>query len=196
VGTLSGDDFDKIAQETFNKMDTAFDFAILSKISDILNFDCLDYTAYYAKIIYDILNFDREKILVQRIRNPQLKTRLVCAFDENCYINGTGLSNILLRDKVKDSSLKFLVALLNSSLINYWFSYYFIDVNIKPEQLRKIPVKIPYDPRIFVNLVDKILIARNADPNADISKLEKQIDELVYKLYDLTEEEIKIVEGK
>ncbi len=32
--------------------------------------------------------------------------------------------------------------------------------------------------------------------NADTSALEKQIDEMVYKLYGLTEEEIEIVEGK
>lgn len=35
---------------------------------------------------------------------------------------------------------------------------------------------------------------KNSD--ADTSKLEKQIDEMVYKLYELTEEEIAIVEGK
>lgn len=37
--------------------------------------------------------------------------------------------------------------------------------------------------------------AKKSDSTADTSKLEKQIDQLVYQLYDLTEEEIKIVEG-
>jgi len=139
--------------------------------------------------------YDNEKILVQRIRNPQLKTRLVCALDESGFINGTGLSNILLKDKLKRPSLKFFLALLNSKLVNYWFSYYFIDVNIKPEQLRKVPVKIDFSETSFETIVDQILAAKAANPKADTSALEKQIDVLVYKLYELTEEEIAIIEG-
>jgi hypothetical protein len=41
-----------------------------------------------------------------------------------------------------------------------------------------------------------VLATKKANPQADTSKLEHKIDELVYKLYGLTEDEIKIVEGK
>jgi hypothetical protein len=41
-----------------------------------------------------------------------------------------------------------------------------------------------------------VLAAKRADPQADTSELESEIDQLVYELYGLTEEEIKIVEGK
>ena len=44
-------------------------------------------------------------------------------------------------------------------------------------------------------LVDQILSAKKPNPEADVSALERQIDELVYGLYDLTPEEIQIVEG-
>lgn len=125
--------------------------------------------------------FDRDKILVQRIRNPQLKTRLVCAFDQNGFINGTGLSNILLRDKIKQPSLKFLVALLNSSLINYWFGYYFIDVNIKPEQLRKIPIKKVKDETVYTILVDYVQYLKGS--KMDSTFFERLLDGLVYELY-------------
>jgi adenine-specific DNA-methyltransferase len=47
----------------------------------------------------------------------------------------------------------------------------------------------------IVTLVDQILSAKKQNPEADTSKLEKEIDELVYKLYNLNEEEIKIIEG-
>ena len=43
--------------------------------------------------------------------------------------------------------------------------------------------------------VDKILDAKHIDPNADTSALENEIDKLVYELYNLTEDEIAIVEG-
>jgi hypothetical protein len=41
----------------------------------------------------------------------------------------------------------------------------------------------------------RILLAKQQNPDADTSQLEHQIDQLVYKLYDLTEEEIKIIGG-
>ena len=44
-------------------------------------------------------------------------------------------------------------------------------------------------------LVDQILTAKHADPDADVSALENEIDKLVYALYDLTPKEIAIVEG-
>lgn len=44
------------------------------------------------------------------------------------------------------------------------------------------------------NLVDKILEIKKENPNAKIEKLESKIDNLVYQLYELSEEEIKIIE--
>lgn len=43
--------------------------------------------------------------------------------------------------------------------------------------------------------MDRILAAKKADPNADTSALEAEIDKLVYRLYDLTPEEIAVVES-
>lgn len=45
-------------------------------------------------------------------------------------------------------------------------------------------------------LVDRILAVKQRDPEADTSALEREIDQLVYSLYGLTPDEIKIVEGK
>lgn len=139
--------------------------------------------------------FDKEKILVQRIRNPKLKTRLVCAYDIDGYINGTGLSNVVLLDQYKDIySLKYIIGILNSKLINYWFSYYFIDVNIKPEQLRKIPLPKAKTNQEIITLVEKILSSKQNSPDADTSAIEREIDHKVYELYGLTDEEIRVIE--
>ena len=48
---------------------------------------------------------------------------------------------------------------------------------------------------LITNLVNEILAAKGADPAADTSNLENEIDKLVYDLYDLTDDEIAIVEG-
>ncbi|MCK7480130.1 MAG: hypothetical protein M0C28_24780 [Candidatus Moduliflexus flocculans] len=44
-------------------------------------------------------------------------------------------------------------------------------------------------------LVDRILAAKAQDAAADVCALEREIDQLVYALYDLTPEEIQIVEA-
>ena len=45
-------------------------------------------------------------------------------------------------------------------------------------------------------LADKILATKKENPQANTSHWEQEIDKLVYQLYGLTEEEIKIVEGR
>ena len=48
---------------------------------------------------------------------------------------------------------------------------------------------------LIIELVDLILGAKRANPNREVSALENEIDQIVYLLYDLTPEEIAIVEG-
>ena len=45
----------------------------------------------------------------------------------------------------------------------------------------------------LVDKVDKILVAKRANAKADTTSLEAEIDQIVYHLYGLTTEEIKIV---
>lgn len=100
-------------------------------------------------------------------------------------------------------SLKYLCAVLNSNLIA-WFMK-----NMAPTGMgmhprwKKNTVEIIPIPEIsalkqcpFIQLVDSILVAKDADPDADITEQECEIDCLVYALYGLTEEEIAAVEDK
>ena len=97
-------------------------------------------------------------------------------------------------------NIKFILALLNSKL----YRYYFIQVGeytaggafvLKKTSVEKfiIPSVSEDEQKPFISLVDKIFETKQQ--GKDSIDLEKQIDELVYKLFDLTEEEIKIVEG-
>lgn len=61
-------------------------------------------------------------------------------------------------------------------------------------ELHSIPVKIPDNFSEIIVLVDTILEAKKTDMNADISYEESKIDRLIYKLYGLTNDEIKIIE--
>ena len=70
------------------------------------------------------------------------------------------------------------------------------DYHIVPEHIRNIPIAYatPEQQEIIVNIVDNILKSKQIDSSADTSALESEIDRIVYQLYGLTEEEIKIIE--
>jgi hypothetical protein len=141
--------------------------------------------------------YDRPHILVQRIRNPRLKERIVATYDDRRFISSDGLSNLILKVDTEDPEfLKALTAILNSKVINYWFSFYYFDVNIKPEQLRQIPLKeMTKEIKVLLNArVGEILKIKEENANSNTEKIEKEIDEVVYQLYGLTKGEIDIIE--
>lgn len=105
--------------------------------------------------------------------------------------------------KISGYDLKYLLACLNSDFIkNYWKSKYSDNKatfpKIKGFQLKELPIPpaTPAQQKPIIDLVDKILATKKANPQADISKHEAEIDRLVYTLYGLSEDEIKIVEGR
>jgi len=69
-------------------------------------------------------------------------------------------------------------------------------INFSPTNVSEIPITGLDKQKDVTKLVTKILAAKRANPQADTSKLEDEIDQLVYQLYGLTEDEVKIVEGK
>ena len=71
-------------------------------------------------------------------------------------------------------------------------------MNFYPNDAKSLPIpKITAaEQRPFMRLVDSILSAKDADPSADTSEMEAEIDRLCYTLYGLTDEEIAVVEGK
>jgi hypothetical protein len=97
---------------------------------------------------------------------------------------------------------EFLVGLINSSLMSFFF-YYFIynqairTMHFMPGYADRIPIPNNLiNPYPIAKLVKDILSTKKQNPTANTIELETKIDQLVYQLYGLTEEEIAIVEGK
>jgi len=136
-----------------------------------------------------------EKILL-----PRKSTLISCAYDEEqFYILNTAYVCL-----IKDSNykLKFILALLNSVLINYFYSKLFFGWQVTIPALGCITVPKIELQKPFIEIVDKILkITKSSDylenptKRVKVHEYEKQIDQMVYKLYDLTSEEIEIVEN-
>ena len=112
--------------------------------------------------------------------------------------------NLYCNDKgfiLTGRSQKYLCAILNSSLITWLVMNTALTTGEGLSQWKKFTIEqlpipdVPPEVRIpFVRLVDDILAAKDADPSADITEQEKEIDRLVYTLYDLSEAEIAAVE--
>ncbi len=143
----------------------------------------------YSKDFFEV----PEKLIIQRVNSSM---QLLCAYDDrqNYCLDTTNVSRY--KDWDKKTSLKYLCALLNSSVINYWYCNKYLMPTIGIYELHTIPIKIAENQLPFIRLVEQILAAKKKDPNTDTSALERQIDKMVYELYGLTPEEIEIVEGR
>ena len=99
--------------------------------------------------------------------------------------------------------IKYVLALINSTLLKFLYNSSInetgkVFAQVKIMYIDPLPIKDcnREQQKPIIDLVDKILAAKKADNTADTSAMEAEIDRLVYSLYGLTEEEIKIVEGR
>jgi hypothetical protein len=152
-------------------------------------FETQDQIAYYPE-------FEKEKVVYSEIvRSPQFY------YDtDKFYIEATSFL-------MTGEHIKYICGLLNSKPVNYFFKKYYAGGGLGKEGYRykkafleKLPIPpiTPSNQHIvsqIESLVDKILAAKKTNHAADTTTWEKEIDQLVYQLYDLTDEEIGIVEG-
>ncbi|EAJ5317110.1 class I SAM-dependent DNA methyltransferase [Campylobacter coli] len=120
--------------------------------------------------------------------------------DFDCYVSAT-----FYVIKTQRINVKYLTAILNSKLVAFWLKHkgkmQGNNYQIDKEPLLNIPVvninsKNEKLANKLISLVDEILKAKEQDKNANTQELENKINSLVYKLYNLTEDEIKIIENK
>jgi len=99
----------------------------------------------------------------------------------------------------KTMSLRFVLGLINSSVLNFVFKCKSTSSNVNGYEVDELPIPKDIDGTIqedVEKLVAKILAAKKKRPLADTSKFERRIDEMVYNLYNVTDEERKIIKGE
>ncbi len=122
--------------------------------------------------------------------------------DFDCYVMQTFYSI-----KPNDINLKYLTALLNSKLIEYWLKMQGKmqgdNYQIDKEPLLNIPINKPKTEiqNMISNIVDSIYDMTGLNDYSEsikkqeaVKEYEKQIDIIVYKLYDLTYQEVLTVD--
>ncbi|WRE28963.1 class I SAM-dependent DNA methyltransferase [Helicobacter pylori] len=152
-------------------------------------------TPYHLRNCAYLEDFEKEKIVY-----PCIMAKEPCFVYEEKGFYAPAPANIITGDKIE---IKYITALLNSKCIYFAMRKFYmgggIEGELKTNNLEKIP--IPQITEKNQELADKItdgakqiLALKEKDPKANTQKLEKEIDALVYQLYHLTDEEIKIIE--
>ena len=142
--------------------------------------------------------FQKEKILGRQLISRQFRMQFSYfneeyAFKKNLYA---------IYDLNDNFHYYYVLSILNSAL------YSFVQVNFNTSGQRDdfpsfslsdfknflIPKINKKRQSAFIDLVSQIIESKTSDSDADTAALEKEIDQMVYKLYGLTKEEIAIVE--
>jgi len=162
--------------------------------------------------------FTAPRILIRQIvsGNP---LRIYAGFTDKEIYNTQSVFNIISKDEILLNT-KYLLALLNSNLINFYHGHKYLDLSknlfqkILIQNCKKFPIKTIdkqnkdelQKQNEIVKLVDQLLKLNEekaeiklqtkiAQLENKITYCESRINEIIYQLYELTEEETKIVEG-
>jgi len=142
-----------------------------------------------------------------KFKNNRILWKAISLKPAFCYIEETifnnDKANILTSENNNPKEIKYLCGFLNSLIFQFMFSRIGINMGsgyeYKVQYLNEIPIPpITNENYCLVDeitkLVDKIISAKKVNLKTDTTALESEIDQLVYRLYDLTKEEIKIIE--
>ncbi|TVQ85123.1 MAG: class I SAM-dependent DNA methyltransferase, partial [Bacteroidetes bacterium] len=137
---------------------------------------------------YDL--FEKPKIIF-----PNLQNANKFAFDDSgIYLNAPAV--------FLPSANKALLAILNSKVVWYFLKSVCVIrsggyIEVKPQYFEQIPIPVVSEKTksALIELANEAIKRKKQNQKTEISEIETHIDQLVYQLYDLTEEEIQIIEN-
>jgi hypothetical protein len=172
----------------------------------------------YSKFLKeaDVFRFTPDLLETKpKIIYRQTSSSLIASIDNHGYHNDKTVHIILPKDIIKDEiDLRYVLALFNSKLLNFLYQSMTEEkgrafAQVKTVNVKNLPFIIPNKTKHdnLVSLVDKMLELKQkeaAEPNQQLKTMiarqiggvDKAIDAAVYELYNLSEDEIKTVEGE
>ncbi len=161
----------------------------------------------------EVIWFEGERLLLRRLVNR--RQRMMATLATDAFITNKNLYSVLMKEA--SLNIRAILGVLNSRLISYLYINQVTQATKDdfPQVTIKDVLSLPFSPLDadksrhgkMVSLVDQMLSLNKQLPAAKtdhektalqrrIDATDKQIDQLVYELYGLTEEEIRIVEGE
>ena len=160
------------------------------------------------KLLYPIVNKKKfnanfGRTYVAKAAKPKIIFKGLNLLDAFIDIEGTFLPGkstlVICSDDIE--LLKYLCGIINSKLAiffiknKYSSSSYCGGITFTKEMFNCFPLSLaPQHQKSIINLINKIIFLKNKNPVADTSTLERKIDNLVYRYYNLTYDEVKIIE--
>lgn len=138
------------------------------------------------RFTYDTNNLYNSHTVINVVKNSDLRTAKHVSALKAIRQFGYELS--------EKYNLKYILAIVNSNLLNWYFVNFLSEgLHFYPDDAKNFPINKRTDcQNIFIKIIDKIL-EKKID-NIDTTDLEQQIDNLVYKLYELKYDEVLVVE--
>ena len=209
VGNLDKDVVDSILNEKCKKFLTGKDigrYSILFKGKYIVYDRAKLHRARPEEV------FINDKIIIQRISGG--KRPVTAVIDRDCYYTFASTNLLVLKSESK-FDLRYILALLNSKLINWYYVNKFtnastLTVNVSKTFLEQIPVVLANESDVstIIGLVDKMLTVKKQIIGLSDKRTEKRdaleleshnidsaIDNAIYKIFGLTDKETKVVES-
>ena len=152
-------------------------------------------TEYCLKNVVSRAHWTERRIITQQCSNQFQQYRTKACVIEPGAVCGHS-TNYLFRPNMKRKEEMFWVGILNSRLFDYIFNFANPTNNIPIGKLCKTPVPEPTEANIelLAPLVEAIVERKTANYAADTTDLEDCLNQIVYRLYGLTEEEVALVE--
>jgi len=129
----------------------------------------------------------------QKLLYKFISSKLIFAYDNQSYFMLNNINGVI--PKIQGMRPKYILALLNSKLLQYYYSSTFFTVKVLKGNLEKLPLKvISQEKQLEVERM--VLDAEKAESDLQLKKHTSLIDEAVYDLYGLKGEEINFIENE
>ncbi len=187
----------------------------INSLSCIISKDVNRYYPTASNSIFVISNLQNNVISKEKILLPRTVLRVRSAYEKGGNFIMDRIYYLIPKTSVK-INLKFVTGVLNSKLIDFYYKTNFGTTHVgggyldlRGAQIVRLPIKIPSDKqqKEIVELVNKILelkgelqkVNSQSDKGfklqEEINRVDKKIDQEIYKLYNLSEKEIDIIEA-
>ena len=135
----------------------------------------------------------QERIVMQGMTGANDKIRIIATvIPAGIYLANS--CNYILAD---GHNINYMLGVFNSKLINWYFRCFSTNSNVNGYEIDNLPIPLA-EKQIedkIIQLVETILRLKSEDHYADTKTFEKEIDNLVYSLYNLTSKEIQLIEN-
>ena len=199
-----GDMIQSATQGDFNLTNESFCFSTTP--TDVKMYRGCHVHRFYIDEVVDeyIQNGYKQSVITTNTKNTYLVCQQISGMTDKRRFNvsltkrdkclfGNSVNKIELKDSEK---AKYILAIINSRIIDWYFRKTSTNNHVNIYELEQLPIPraTHEQQQTIMDIVDKIIQQKRANPNSDTSILENEIDKLVYQLYNLTIEEIAIIE--